>query len=467
MSFQFKHADTSLEDGLRRIARSQIRSALEEVAAPTDVAEAVHSVRKRCKKLRGLVRLARPELRGYGAKNAAVRDAARALSGVRDTAVMVETYDKLAEAFPERLDRDATATVRAHLVDERRAAHTDDAAFNERLAEFRATLAAMLDDVNRWRVDGKAAEVVAGGVERVAKEAGKALKTAQKKPSPRNLHELRKHVKYHHTHIRLLREVWPGPMKVVALELSHLGDLLGDERDLTMFVERLEAAPLAPGLTEGIVALAKEHRARLQDEALALAARVFAEDPKAVAERIEVLWRVWRRGPAPVPATEETSAEEPNGDTEIERKFIVVGDTWRDAVRESAELRQAYLANTDRLNVRVRIKNGAEATVTVKSAAPAMLRTEIEFKIPLAKAEALMELADGQAITKRRHVVPVGGIDVEIDEFISPEPALVMAEVELPRPDAPMPIAGWLGREVTGNPRYYGVTIAGAGRPAE
>ncbi|UOM33290.1 CHAD domain-containing protein [Acuticoccus sp. I52.16.1] len=479
MSFQFKSADASLQDGVRRVARSQIRRALEEAAATTDPAEAVHSVRKRCKKVRGLIRLVRPGLRGYGAKNAALRDAARPLSGVRDTAVMVETYDKLAKAFPDRLDRAASATVRAHLVDARRAAHVDDAAFGDAMAEFRSALAALLDEIATWKVDGKAADVVAEGAGRVAKDATKALEAALKKPTPDRLHELRKQVKYHTTHIRLLREVWPGPMKAVADELSYLGDLLGDERDLALFVETLRAGPLAPELTADVIALAVQHRAAVQAEALALAQRAFADEPKAVAERIEMLWRVWRRGvsaPAEISgegdagaASEEEPADPgaPVAGTEIERKFMVVGDTWRDAVRETMALRQAYIANTETLSIRVRIKNDSEATLTVKSAAMTLARTEVEFKIPLGKAEALMSLATGLTIEKRRHVVPVGGIDVEVDEFVTPDPALVMAEVELSRPDAPLPVAAWLGREVTGNPRYYGATMAAAVRPAD
>ncbi|WP_226574940.1 CHAD domain-containing protein [Acuticoccus sediminis] len=468
MSFHLKHSDSSLEEGVRRIVRSQITSALEEAAALDDPAEAVHSVRKRCKKLRGLVRLVRPGLSGAGARNALFRDAAQGLSGVRDAAVLVETYDKLAKAFPDRLDRAATATVRAHLVDERRAAHVEADQYTERMAVFRATMAGALDEVKDWDVGGKAAETVAEGVERVLQDAAEALKAVRKKATPERVHELRKHVKYHHSHVRLLRELWPGPMKVLADELNTLGELLGDEHDLSVFIDTLSEAPLAPEQTEDVIALAHEHRDRLRDEAMSLADRVFADEPKVVARRIETFWKAWRRGPAPAKVADVDPADaDPNAGLEIERKFIVMSDAWRDAVRETMEIRQAYVANTDRVSVRVRIKNGTQATMTVKSARTTMARREIEFKIPLADARALMELATGVTIEKRRHVVPVGAIDVEVDEFVSPEPSLVVAEVELSRPDAPLPVADWLGREVTGNPRYYGASIAGAVRSGE
>ena len=125
MSFHFKSADDSLQDGLRRIAKSQIKRALEEAAATDDLSEAVHNVRKRCKKLRALVRLVEPGFSGDPEANRRFRDAARMLSATRDASALVEAYDKLAAACPDRLDRAETATVRAHLVTQRREAHAD------------------------------------------------------------------------------------------------------------------------------------------------------------------------------------------------------------------------------------------------------------------------------------------------------------------------------------------------------
>ena len=316
--------------------------------------------------------------------------------------------------------------------------------------------------------------MLVGGLETIVAAAVDRLKAVRRKPTPARLHELRKQVKYYHAHVRLLRDLWPGPMKVLADEVERLGDLLGHERDLGVFVSTLKDSGLAPELTADVIALADGRREALHREAMILAGQVFADGPKTIARRIEGLWKAWRRLPEPAGRDgplEAAGPAEPKDATdahvEIKRKFLVAGDDWRAAVRESVDLHQAYIAHTDRFTIRVRIEDGETAVMAVKSSAPTLTRSEIEFKIPLADAEALMALADGVAIHKRRYIVPVGGVDVEVDEFVTPDPALVMAEVELDRPDAPLPVAGWFGREVTGNPRYYGATIAGAARSTD
>ncbi|WP_075219931.1 CHAD domain-containing protein [Acuticoccus yangtzensis] len=461
MSFQFKPTDATLQDAVRRVARSQIRRALEEAAATSDLATAVHRVRRRTKKLRGLVRLVRPGLADYGDKNATFRDAARRLSTVRDAAVLLEAFDGLADACGPRFDRAAAATVRNVLVDRRREAHADASDLADAMADFRATMAGALDDVREWTVKGKEAATVAEGVEAILRRAADDLAAVRKKPSADRLHDLRKQVKYYHAHIRLLRDLWPGPMSALADEVEALTDRLGEERDLSLLVAALKDAPLAADLVAPVVTLAEERRAALHAEAMMLAARVFADDPKVVARRIEALWKAWRRQPVDDPAADAEPETPSTGELEIERKFLVAGDDWRAAAKSSAEIEQGYIAVTGRVSVRVRIKNGKEATMTVKSSGATLSRTEIEYRIPLAKAEALMAMAEGTTIRKRRFIVPVGAATVEVDEFASPEPGLVLAEVELPRPDAPVPYAAWLGREVTGNPRYYNAAMAG------
>lgn len=145
---------------------------------------------------------------------------------------------------------------------------------------------------------------------------------------------------------------------------------------------------------------------------------------------------------------------------EIERKFLVSGGGWQDQVERSRVFRQAYLALTDALAVRVRIIDDAEAFLTLKSAEPGTTRSEFEYPIPLADAQALMELRRGLAIEKRRHIVPLGGQRWEVDVFEGAHDGLIIAEIELPHADAAFERPDWLGREVTGERRYYNANLA-------
>ena len=150
--------------------------------------------------------------------------------------------------------------------------------------------------------------------------------------------------------------------------------------------------------------------------------------------------------------------------TEIERKFLVVGDGWRSAVTGHSDIRQAYLSVTDVNTVRVRT-HGSTAFLTVKSADSGMTRQEFEFPIPIADAEALFALRKGRMIEKRRHLVSAGSLRWEIDVFAGELDGLVIAEIELPSEQTNFARPEWLGEEVTGKARYGNAYLATGDMP--
>lgn len=146
--------------------------------------------------------------------------------------------------------------------------------------------------------------------------------------------------------------------------------------------------------------------------------------------------------------------------TEIERKFLVNGDGWRAEASNQRRIRQAYFDTGGDVSVRVRILDEREAVLTIKGGGNAENRAEFEYSIPLADAEALIEIAPTAAIEKVRHCVDVDGLTFEIDEFEGRHSGLMIAEVELENEDQRAPHPGWLGKDVTGNRRYYNAVLA-------
>ena len=140
---------------------------------------------------------------------------------------------------------------------------------------------------------------------------------------------------------------------------------------------------------------------------------------------------------------------------EIERKFLVASDDWRANADSGRELVQAYLAETDQAVVRIRIAAGAEAFLTIKSAAPGMLRDEFEYPIPVADAEKLIALRRGSILAKTRFRVRHAGRVWEVDVYSGDNEGLVIAEIELESEAAAIDLPPWVGREVTGEARYY------------
>ncbi|BCU07128.1 CYTH domain-containing protein [Allochromatium tepidum] len=145
---------------------------------------------------------------------------------------------------------------------------------------------------------------------------------------------------------------------------------------------------------------------------------------------------------------------------EIERKFLVVGEGWRDRVGDATRLVQGYLTEDARTTVRVRIR-GETAWLTLKGASRGISRLEFEYPIPVDDAETLLrELAVSPLIEKTRYRVPHAGHLWELDVFAGANAGLVLAELELERVDEAFERPDWLGAEVSDDPRYFNVNLA-------
>ena len=146
--------------------------------------------------------------------------------------------------------------------------------------------------------------------------------------------------------------------------------------------------------------------------------------------------------------------------TEIERKFLLKSDDWRNEVTESTRLVQGYLLRGDKSAVRVRIKDDV-AELNIKHTQDGINRLEYEYEIPLADArEILDEVAQKPLIDKTRHHVVHDGHLWEIDEFYGENAGLVVAEIELARADEPFEKPAWLGQEVSLDQRYYNSNLS-------
>ena len=140
---------------------------------------------------------------------------------------------------------------------------------------------------------------------------------------------------------------------------------------------------------------------------------------------------------------------------EIERKFLVRSETWRRVATAQTSVRQAYLSIEGKASVRVRIRDDSVATLSVKSRPQTIRRLELEYDIPVAEAEALMQLRHGAVIEKVRHVVPWHDLAWEIDVFAGDNTGLIIAEIELRHEHQAVELPAWIGAEVTGQPKYY------------
>lgn len=138
---------------------------------------------------------------------------------------------------------------------------------------------------------------------------------------------------------------------------------------------------------------------------------------------------------------------------EIERKFLVISDSYRDYATHKCTIKQGYLSRKPESTVRIRIKDD-RGFITIKGITVGAARKEWEYPIPVADAMEMLRLCEGAIISKTRYFVPFGDLTWEIDEFDSPR-RLTIAEVELSSEDENITLPPFVGHEVTGDPAYY------------
>lgn len=138
---------------------------------------------------------------------------------------------------------------------------------------------------------------------------------------------------------------------------------------------------------------------------------------------------------------------------EIERKFLVKGE-FRHLATADSRICQGYLSDDPERTVRVRIY-GDKGFITIKGASDGMSRFEWEKEIPVDEAEMLLRLCLPGIVEKVRHIVPMGDLKFEVDEFFGENKGLTMAEIELPDENTEVELPCWVGDEVTGDKRYY------------
>ncbi len=157
---------------------------------------------------------------------------------------------------------------------------------------------------------------------------------------------------------------------------------------------------------------------------------------------------------------------------EIERKYLVTSDCYKELAVARYHIRQGYISREKTGTVRVRITDDkAYLTIKGKPAAGHFARYEWEKEIDVQEAEELMKLCQGTVIDKTRWIVPAETVDNlqltvdnlqliwEVDEFHGKHEGLVVAEIELDNEEQSFEIPDFIGDEVTHDPRYYNANM--------
>jgi CHAD domain-containing protein len=290
MAYRFTLKQTVAQNA-RRIALAEVESALARCGNEGgEREEIVHDVRKKCKRLRGLMRLLRGPLEAdgkYESDNLFFRDAASELGTVRDTDVMVQTYDKVLGRFDAEVDRRHFGPIRRSLTLRAREAHArDDLA--SRLSAFRDRMLEARERIADWHIADDGFDLLRDGFTRTYRRGRKTMAAAYAEPSEAHFHEWRKQEKYHWYHTRLLEPVWKSEMKVRRKAAKQLGEMLGEHHDIATLKTHLAGQN---GRVSEFNVLMERREIELAVGARILGERLYAAKPKAMAAEVGSWWQ--------------------------------------------------------------------------------------------------------------------------------------------------------------------------------
>lgn len=278
---------------VRRILADEIGKALVHLDVARDRPEqAVHKCRKRLKNVRALLRLVRSGDETFcQAENQCYREVSALLAGPRQATALIETIDRLADAFPEHSAGGGLDAVRDRLVMRQHELHAGtglDAAIGAAAAACREGLE-HIDRLVMPDQPEQAADILAEGARATLRRARKALDRAGSRGEADDFHDLRKAAKTHSMHLSLLGRLWPTPIKARRKAVDELGERLGELHDVFVMRALLDAdgEPLGPPEdTKLLGKLLKRSEKSLRKACLAEAAELFGDSPKRSTKKL-------------------------------------------------------------------------------------------------------------------------------------------------------------------------------------
>lgn len=297
MAYRF-HRTEAVSTAVRRIVRERVDLAIAELHRTGDERpKGVHEARKRIKEIRAVLRLSRHELGDcFRAENRWYRDTARELAAAREAQAAVETWEQLLARFPQELG-DKAATIRNRLEQRYARIAADETVLAGPLAGVRDGLAEARARIGHWPLYRRGFAGINAGVRRSYARGRDQRSEALASSADEPFHEWRKRVKDLWYHTILLQRVWEEIMTVRRQRLKALSDTLGEDHDLVVFRQLIDAEARLFGTQRAraqLLALITVRQRELRTEAGTLGALLYAEKPDAYVRRIQAYWRVWR-----------------------------------------------------------------------------------------------------------------------------------------------------------------------------
>ena len=299
MSYLLENNET-LSFGLKRIVLEIIdRSVFNLAKGNGSFNEDVHDTRKNFKKARTVIRLIRSNIgeQSYRAENSFYRDAGRTLSDLRDSTVLIQTFDKLLRNSELEMSKFDFSVFKDFLIEKhkniRMAKSKKSAVINSLSTDLILGRSRVFD----WPLSGDEFKLVKKNLQNIYEKGQKYMYAVLSESTKPNVHEWRKRVKNLWYSMRVLSNIWPEIMSPLVILLGKLSDTLGDSNDLFLLKEKIilnQNKLKDEQHTRELINFIDRRIIDLLREARLIGRKVYSEDSKYFVGRMQNYFEIWR-----------------------------------------------------------------------------------------------------------------------------------------------------------------------------
>ena len=288
-------ANESVEVAIKRIANEELNNIVHELQDDDlEYDEKIHQLRKRCKRLRGLIRLVRPQLRSrFQVENKFYRDLAKEFTSIRDSQALLESLDRLLEYFSEQFSYqpiyDLLNKHKARLL-------KNDLTLNERLNVVTEKVYIARTRIYSWKIKRDGFTAIKNGLKKTYTDGRNAMFEAYSCLNTTSFHEWRKHVKYHMFHLLLINRIKKKSIMKRYHDLYILSEYLGEYHDLanlSNFIHNNTENFHDQDMIDSITELIERRHSELREIAKPISAKLYAKKPKKLITELEKYWNSW------------------------------------------------------------------------------------------------------------------------------------------------------------------------------
>ena len=299
MSFRLENNET-LSFGLKRIILELIDKSVFNLSKGNgSFNEDIHDTRKNFKKVRTVLRLIRNELgeENYQIEISFYRDAGRILSDLRDSTVLIQTFDKLVISSELEMSNFDFSVFREFLIEKQKHIRTAKSKKSAVINSLSTDLLLARSRVFDWPLSGDEFKLIKKNLQLIYEQGKKYMYAVFSEAIKENVHEWRKRVKDLWYAMRILGNIWPEIMSPLDILLGKLSDALGDANDLFLLKEKIisnQSKFKDDQHTRELINFIDRRIIDLLREARSIGRKVYSEDSKYFVGRMQNYFEIWR-----------------------------------------------------------------------------------------------------------------------------------------------------------------------------